>query len=49
MDTPLVDSAARDELVAVRGELGRGAFMLVVTPQRLEGATGLPVNPLAIF
>jgi hypothetical protein len=28
---------------------GRGSFMLVVAPQRLDGATGLVVNPLAIF
>lgn len=49
MGMPLVDSADPTELAAVCRETGRGSFMLVVAPQRLEGATGLPVNPLAIF
>jgi hypothetical protein len=46
---PLVDSADPTELAAVCRETGRGSFMLVVAPQRLDGATGLAVNPLAIF
>jgi hypothetical protein len=30
-------------------ETGRGSFLLVIAPPRLDGATGLAVNPLAIF
>jgi kynurenine formamidase len=44
MGMPLVDSADPTELVAVCRETGRGSFMLVVAPQRLDGATGLAVN-----
>lgn len=46
---PLVDGAAVDELAAVCTELGRSAFLLTVAPLRLQGATGVPVNPLAVF
>ena len=49
MGMPLVDSADPTELAAACRQTGRGSFMLVIAPQRLEGATGLPVNPLAIF
>ncbi len=49
MGMPLVNSADPTELAAVCRETGRGSFMLVVAPQRLDGATGLAVNPLAIF
>ena len=48
MGMPLVDSADH-QLAAVCRETGRGSFMLVVAPQRLDGATGLAVNPLAIL
>lgn len=46
---PLVDSAEVDGLAGVCAELGRSAFLLTVAPPRLRGATGVPVNPLAIF
>lgn len=46
---PLVDSAAVDELAAVCTELGRHTFLLTIAPPRLHGATGIPVNPLAVF
>jgi kynurenine formamidase len=49
MGMPLVDSADPTELATVCRETGRGSFMLVVAAQRLDGATGLAVNPLAIF
>ncbi|MCO4252131.1 cyclase family protein [Pseudarthrobacter raffinosi] len=49
MGMPLVDSADPTELVRVCREEGRNSFMLVLAPQRLEGATGLPINPMAIF
>jgi hypothetical protein len=44
MGMPLVDSADPSELAAVCRETGRGSFMLVVAPQRLDGAIGLAVT-----
>lgn len=46
---PLIDGVAVEELAAVCAELGRHAFLLAVAPPRLRGATGVPVNPLAVF
>jgi kynurenine formamidase len=46
---PLIDVAAVDDLAATCAELGRYAFLLTIAPPRLHGATGVPVNPLAIF
>jgi len=46
---PLVDSADPTELVEVCRQEGRYTFLLVIAPQRLDGATGLPINPIAIF
>ncbi len=46
---PLIDVAEVDELAAVCYELDRYAFLLSIAPPRLRGATGVPVNPLAIF
>lgn len=46
---PLVDGAEPTELAAACAELGRHSFLFVAAPQRLDGATGLPVNPLAVF
>lgn len=46
---PLIDVAEVDELATVCEQLGRYAFMLSIAPPRLRGATGVPVNPLAIF
>lgn len=46
---PLVDLAAVDDLSAVCSGLGRWRFLLSLAPLRLRGATGIPVNPLAIF
>ncbi len=44
-----MDDVDPTELASVCRELGRNSFLLVLAPQRLEGATGLPVNPIAIF
>ena len=49
MGMPLVDSADPTELARVCREQGRYSFLLVLAPQRLDGASGLPINPLAIF
>ena len=46
---PLIDGANVDELASVCAELGRYALVLSAAPPRLRGATGVPVNPLAIF
>ncbi|SEF24204.1 Kynurenine formamidase [Amycolatopsis pretoriensis] len=46
---PLIDGAEVEELAEVCAELGRYAFLLSIAPPRLRGATGVPVNPQAIF
>ncbi|PRY36743.1 cyclase family protein [Umezawaea tangerina] len=46
---PLVDNADVTALAATCRELDRHSFLLVVAPAAITGATGLPVNPLAIF
>jgi kynurenine formamidase len=46
---PLIDGAEVEELAAVCTELGRFAFLLTIAPPRLRGATGVPVNPQAVF
>jgi kynurenine formamidase len=45
----IVDNCNLERLAAACAELGRYEFMLVVAPLSFEGATGSPVNPLAIF
>ena len=46
---PLIDVAEVDELATTCAEVDRYAFLLSIAPPRLRGATGVPVNPLAIF
>jgi kynurenine formamidase len=46
---PLIDNANVDPLAEVCTELGRHSFLFVVGTMAIIGATGLPVNPLAIF
>ena len=46
---PLIDGVQVEELAAVCAELERYAFLFTVAPPRLRSATGVPVNPLAIF
>ena len=46
---PLVDNAELDALATTCERLGRWEFFLVIAPWRLQGTTGAPVNPLAIF
>jgi kynurenine formamidase len=46
---PIVDNADLEPLAAACAEAGRWEFQLVVAPLVIEGATGSPVNPLAIF
>jgi len=46
---PLIDNAKLDELSRVSQDLGRWTFLFVAATLAVDGATGLPVNPLAIF
>jgi kynurenine formamidase len=38
-----------DRLVAHSRALGRAAFLFMLAPLKVPGATGSPANPLAIF
>jgi kynurenine formamidase len=49
MGLHLMDWLQFEDLVAVCEELNRWSFLCVVAPLRLRGATGSPVNPIAIF
>jgi kynurenine formamidase len=46
---PLIDNVDTSGLAQVCKELGRCAFLFVLGTIPVTGATGLPVNPLAIF
>jgi kynurenine formamidase len=45
----LVDNANLEDLAAACSRLGRWEFLFTLAPLRLVGATGSPVNPLAIL
>jgi kynurenine formamidase len=49
MGLPLIDNCDLERLSARCEELNRFEFQLVVAPLVIEGGTGSPVNPLAIF
>jgi kynurenine formamidase len=46
---PLIDVADPTELAAACAEEGRATFLFVAAPPRLGAASGVPVNPIAIF
>jgi len=46
---PLIDGVDVEPLAALAAELGRATFLLVVGPMAVTGATGIPVNPIAVF
>jgi kynurenine formamidase len=46
---PLVDNCDLEELAATCAELGRWDFQFMMSPLRLTGASGSPVNPIANF
>lgn len=46
---PLIDVADPTELAVACTEEDRATFLFVAAPPRLEAASGVPVNPLAIF
>ena len=45
----LLDNCNHEELTAACDRFGRWAFQFMLAPLRLPGATGCPVNPLAVF
>ncbi|MFD7324130.1 cyclase family protein [Streptomyces sp. NPDC059875] len=45
----LMDYLQFEDLAAVCAEAGRWSFLCVVAPLRLPGATGSPVNPIAVL
>ncbi len=49
MGMPLIDNCDLEELATTCAELGRWEFQFVMSPLRLAGASGSPVNPLALF
>lgn len=49
MGMPIVDNAELEQLAAVCEELGRWEFQMIVAPLHVPGATGSPVNPIAVF
>lgn len=46
---PLVDRATLGRLAATCASLGRWEFLSVIAPLDIPGASGSPVNPIAIF
>jgi kynurenine formamidase len=49
MGMPLIDNCDLEELAQVCAELGRWEFQLTVSPLRVVGGSGSPVNPIAVF
>ena len=47
--TALVDNAALEDLAAACLEEGRDEFLFLLAPLRMEGGTGSPANPIALF
>ena len=49
MGMPIIDNADLEQLAEVCAAEGRWEFQLVVAPLVIEGATGSPVNPIAVL
>ena len=49
MGLAFLDNPEVERLREVCLELGRSSFLLTCAPVVLDGATGSPVNPLAVF
>jgi kynurenine formamidase len=49
MGMPLLDNATLEELSEACLRHHRYEFMVVMAPMRIEGATGSPINPIAVF
>ena len=46
---PIFDHLQLDELAEVAEEQGRVTFLFTATPLNIEGATGSPLTPIAVF
>jgi kynurenine formamidase len=49
MGLHLIDNMALDALARQCQSIGRWSFLLVISPLRVDGGTGCPVNPLAVL
>lgn len=49
MGMPIFENLDLDRLAAEASERGRWSFLFVAAPLDLRGATGSPINPLAVF
>ena len=49
MGMPLLDNVNLERLAEACAELGRWEFQLTIAPLVVEGGTGSPVNPIALF
>jgi kynurenine formamidase len=49
MGTPLIDNCDLEALAQAAAQRHRWAFLLTINPLRVPGATGGPVNPIAVF
>lgn len=49
MGLHLLDNLDLEPLAAACAELGRWEFQLTLAPLRIEGGTGSPLNPIAVF
>lgn len=49
MGMPLFDNLDLEALARTAADLGRWEFMFVAAPLAIDGGTGAPLNPLAIF
>ena len=49
MGMPLLDNALLEGLAAACIEEGRWEFLLTLAPLPLQGGTGSPVTPVAVF
>jgi kynurenine formamidase len=49
LGTPLLDNCDLEALSEAAAQRRRWTFLLTVNPMRIPGATGSPVNPIAIF
>ena len=49
MGMPLIDNCDLEDLATTCADLQRWEFQFVMSPLRLAGASGSPVNPIANF
>lgn len=49
MGMPLIDNCDLEELARVCTELNRWEFQFIISPLRVVGGSGSPVNPVAVF